>query len=93
MDSPDPTADAAGPPTEEAEADDQAELDEDRDLAIDDAVDDGRRRLWVRALVPLIQLRTQETDPSSRVQFAFDQMYIAACERVGRICRSDLPPD
>jgi hypothetical protein len=48
-------------------------------------------RLWLRAIVPLLQLRTHETDPSGRVQFAFDLMYIAACERIARILRSDLP--
>jgi hypothetical protein len=80
----DPTTDAG--PAAEAEA----ELDEDRDLAVDNAADEGQHRLWVRALVPLLQLRSQETDPSPRVQLALDQMVIAACERVGRICRSDL---
>jgi hypothetical protein len=82
MEHPDPTA------PEIAAA---AELDEDRDLAVDDAADEGRHRLWVRALVPLLQLRTQETDPSPRVQLALDRMIVAACERVARICASDLP--
>jgi hypothetical protein len=50
-------------------------------------------RLWIRALTPLLQLRSHETDPSSRVQFAFDQMYVAACERIARILRSDLTGD
>jgi hypothetical protein len=52
-----------------------------------------RHRLWLRALVPLLQLRSQEPDPNDRVQFALDRMYVAACERVARILRSDLPPD
>ena len=78
----DPTTDP------EIAADDQA--DEDQDLAVDDAADEGRQRLWIRSLTPLLQLRSHETDPSSRVQFAFDQMYVAACERVARILRSDL---
>ena len=54
---------------------------------------DVQNRLWIRALVPLLQLRSQETDASGRVQFAFDLMHIAACERVARILRSDLLPD
>jgi hypothetical protein len=54
---------------------------------------DVQNRLWLRALVPLLQLRSQETDPSGRVQFALDLMYIAACERIARILRSDLLPD
>ena len=51
---------------------------------------DVQNRLWLRAVVPLLQLRSHETDPSQRVQFALDQMYIAACERVARLLRSDL---
>src|SRR5271157_5394569 len=78
----DPTTDP------QLQADDQ--VDEDQDLAVDDAADEGRQRLWIRSLTPLLQLRSHETDPSSRVQFAFDQMYVAACERVARILRSDL---
>jgi hypothetical protein len=49
-------------------------------------------RLWLKAIVPLLQLRSHETDPSGRVQFAFDLMYIAACERIARILRSDTSP-
>lgn len=51
---------------------------------------DAQARLWIKSLTPLLQLRTHDTDPSSRVQFAFDQMYVAACERVARILRSDM---
>ena len=81
----DPTTDP------EIAADDQ--VDEDADLAIDDAADEGRQRLWIRSLTPLLQLRNHDSDPSSRVQFALDQMYVAACERVARILRSDLSAD
>lgn len=52
---------------------------------------DVQNRLWLKSVVPLLQLRSHETDPSGRVQFAFDLMYIAACERVARILRGDLP--
>jgi hypothetical protein len=52
-----------------------------------------QRRLWVRAVIPLLQLRSHDEDPSSRVQLAFDLMHIAACERVSRILRSDLGED
>ncbi len=82
METPDPTTDSL------AEAETEAE--EDRDLAVDDAADEGRQRLWIRCLTPLLNLRVRESDPSDRVQFALDQMQIAACERVGRILRSDL---
>jgi len=52
---------------------------------------DVQNRLWLKAVVPLLQLRFHETDPSGRVQFTFDQMYVAACEQVARILRPDLP--
>ena len=50
-----------------------------------------QQRLWLKAIIPLLQLRSLESDPSDRVQFAFDQMHIAAAERVARLMRSDLP--
>jgi hypothetical protein len=84
MDQSDPITDAG------TAAGNQAKLDEDDDLAVDDAADEGRQRLWIRCLTPLLQLRAHETDPSDRVQLAFDKMYIAACERVARILHSDL---
>ena len=71
--------------------DDQAELEETGDDILEFVDPDVQHRLWLRAVVPLLQLRTQETDPSQRVQFALDQMYIAACERVARLLRSDMP--
>jgi hypothetical protein len=52
---------------------------------------ESQQRLWLRAIIPLLQLRSHDSDPSSRVQLAFDMMHIAGCERVGRILRSDLP--
>lgn len=55
--------------------------------------DECQGRLWIKALVPLLQLRSQESDPSGRVQLALDLMHIAACERIARILRSDLTPD
>ena len=68
----------------------QTELEEDRDLAVDDAADEGRQRLWIRTLTPLLQLRGHESDPSDRVQLALDKLFIAACERIVRILQSDL---
>ncbi len=69
---------------------DSAELEEPGDDFPEFVDPDVQNRLWLRAVVPLLQLRSQETDPSQRVQFALDQMYIAACERVARLLRSDL---
>jgi hypothetical protein len=51
------------------------------------------RRRWVRSIGALLQGRSRESDPSGRVQLAFDMMHIAACERMFRILRSDLPGD
>jgi hypothetical protein len=65
--------------------------DQTEEALIDAAADDAQARLWLRAVVPLLQLRSHDSDPSDRVQFALDQMYIAACERVARILGSDLP--
>jgi hypothetical protein len=72
-----------------AEGDDPAGVD-----LVQECLDpDVQHRLWLKAIVPLLQLRSHETDPSSRVQFAFDLMYIAACERIARILRTDLSSD
>ncbi len=76
------------PITSEAEID--ADLTDPEQDAIDAAAEDVQARLWVRTLTPLLQLRNHDTDPSGRVQFAFDQMYVAACERVARILRADI---
>ncbi|MFO0892139.1 MAG: hypothetical protein U0790_23750 [Isosphaeraceae bacterium] len=93
-DLPDP-ADLTGPGREAedesraaAAADDESEPEQAESVA--QAESDAQRRLWLRAVIPLLQLRSHDTDPSCRVQFAFDQMYISACERVARILRCDL---
>jgi hypothetical protein len=52
-----------------------------------------QKRLWLRAIIPLLQLRSRDSDPSGRVQLAFDLMHISACERARRLLRSDLPDD
>jgi hypothetical protein len=52
---------------------------------------DIQNRLWLRAILPVLQLRPRGPDPGGRVQFAFDRMLIAACERAARILGSDLP--
>ncbi|HKI20099.1 MAG TPA: hypothetical protein VKA15_19575 [Isosphaeraceae bacterium] len=54
---------------------------------------ESQQRLWLKAILPLLQLRSADADPSDRVQFAFDQMTVAACERAARILRGDLQPD
>jgi hypothetical protein len=73
----------------------QGSGDEDDVPSLDDMVSEvldleTQRRLWLRAIIPLLQLRSHDSDPSGRVQLAFDLMHIAACERVSRIVRGDL---
>ncbi len=55
--------------------------------------DESQRRLWLRTIIPLLQIRSHNSDPSGRVQLAYDLMHIAACERASRLLRSDLPSE
>ena len=77
---PKPSSVPTPPPTDD---DDGEDADEE---AVSDAFDyideEAQKRLWVRTIVPLLQLRSHDTDPSGRVQLAFDLLHIAACERV-----------
>ena len=74
--------------------DDPAEENASDDDLIADVIDlETQKRLWLRAIIPLLQLRSRESDPSVRVQLALDLLHIAACERVGRLLRSDLADD
>jgi len=67
-------------------------LDPTPDDLVAQALDfEAQKRLWLRALIPLLQLRSHDSDPSGRVQLAVDLMHIAACERVRRILNSDQP--
>jgi hypothetical protein len=75
---------AGGPDRPEEESSGECEF-------VQEYVDpDVQSRLWLKAVVPLLQLRSHEADPNGRVQFAFDLMYIAACERIARILQSDV---
>ena len=82
----------------------QSELDaaDDTDLAGDDdapltdmaeqLIDlETQKRLWVRTLIPILQLRSHDSDPSGRVQLAFDLMHIAVCERIRLMLRVSSP--
>ena len=88
----------AGPDRPDGDEPDPDDPDEDADPTADDLVDvaidhEAQQRLWLRAIIPLLQLRSHDSDPSGRVQFAYDLMHIAACERVARLMRTDLPFD
>jgi hypothetical protein len=79
------------PASRNDDLDEETPIDDD---LVADVIDlESQKRLWVRALIPLLQLRSRESDPSSRVQLALDLMHIAACERIRRLLRSDLPDD
>jgi hypothetical protein len=51
---------------------------------------EAERRLWIETLVPVVGLWRPGSHPSGRVQLALDRMHIAACERLTRLCNSDL---
>jgi hypothetical protein len=87
--------------------DDDRPVDEsDEALGADDPEDDApgadddlvqyeafetQNRLWIKAIVPVLQLRMAEAPRNGRVQFALDRLQVAACERLTRILSSDLP--
>jgi hypothetical protein len=73
-------------------ADDDDGTEDDGEEVIQAVLDvEAQHRLWLRAIIPLLQLRSDKSDPSDRVQFALDMMMIAAADRVTRLLRSDLP--
>jgi hypothetical protein len=89
------TPDSPRPNNPDTDQDDSVD-DEEADLqaAVCDFIDEeAQKRLWVRTIIPLLQLRSHDSDPSGRVQLASDLMHIAACERVTRILRADLSAD
>ena len=52
-------------------------------------MDDGlEARRTIKVLTAVIQSRSHDTDPSGRVQLAYDLMHIAVAETLARICRS-----
>ncbi len=64
--------------------------DQTDEALIDAAADDAQRRLWLRAITALLQIRSIEPDPADRVQRALDRLWIAAADRAARILRSDM---
>ena len=59
---------------------------------IDAALDyEAQQRLWLRAITALVASRGKTSDPSDRVQFALDMLFVAACERGVRILGNDIP--
>jgi hypothetical protein len=67
--------------------DDTAQLGDDDQSGTENAVREcldleTQKRLWVRTLIPLLRMRSHDSDPSCRVQLAYDLMHIAVCERI-----------
>jgi hypothetical protein len=85
-------------PDKEGIAEPREAAEEPNELTADELIratldDQSQKRLWLRTITPLLQLRSHDSDPSGRVQLAFDLMHIAACERASRLLRSDLPSE
>ncbi|APW59207.1 hypothetical protein [Paludisphaera borealis] len=53
---------------------------------------EAQNRLWIKAIVPVLQVRMHDAQHNGRLQYALDRLQIAACERLTRILSSDLPP-
>jgi hypothetical protein len=87
MDAPDPALEPETDPS----------VDDDTGEPVDDIGDETEEAevLALSEILPFSQYRLVLTEfdqpPSDRVQFALDQALIAACERVARILRADLP--
>ena len=47
-------------------------------------------REWILALSKIANDRSTTLDRSARVQFAYDMMHIAVCERATRLLNSDI---
>jgi len=77
----------------------QTPVDEPADIPPDEYIDteiaagfDRDNRAMIRTLGTLIEasVKPRESAMNARVALAMDWMLVAACERVARICRSDL---
>ncbi len=81
MDSPDPATEP------DIAADDEV------DDLVDTAADDAQARLWLRAISASAEMLGKMPEAAvvdCRVRHAVDMALIAAAERIGRLCRSDL---
>jgi hypothetical protein len=55
--------------------------------------DEAQQRLWLRAIASTAEMLGKmptEAVHEPRVRLAVDMALVAACERIGRICKSDL---
>lgn len=81
MDMPDPTIDEP-----------QVMGEDETEELVDDVVDDVQQRLWLRTVSGSADMlaKIDTTIMDSRVQHAVDMALVSACERIGRLCKSDL---
>lgn len=64
--------------------------DEVSEESIDEVADDVQQRLWLKAATGSAQALAALSVDDCRVRYAIDQAVIAACERIGRLCKSDM---
>jgi hypothetical protein len=79
----DPFDDGADDGSDDDGSDDDADRAEAAIIA--NAACEHQDRLWLRAIIPLLQSRCHDSDPSPRVQLAYDRMHVAACEAIVRV--------
>jgi hypothetical protein len=53
----------------------------------------SEQRLLIKELTSIVHGAVHDRYPSERVQFSMDMLYVAACERIIRILRSDIDGD
>lgn len=73
----------------------ESEIEVEAEILTDDFVRyeafEAQNRLWIKAITPILQVRSPDAHGNVRVHFAFDRLRIAACERLTRLLASDLP--
>jgi len=82
--------------TDETPGEDEGDGDDDGDgQAIEIEPDDpwAAERLNIDAIWHLVSTRFENPYANAGVQIAYEQMLIAAYNRLARFCRSDLPAD
>jgi hypothetical protein len=78
-------------PPEEDEGEEFLLLEEAADIRGECEAREHDRRL-LDTIGAMLASRSQDPDPSPRVQYAYDMLHIAACDRGIRILNADLPP-
>ena len=69
---------------------DESPIEDDAGEVLDVSVDDVQLRLWLKATTASVQALATLAIDECRVRYAVDQAVVSACERISRLCRSDL---